>query len=133
MKEKGRLTRRDGKLIFSSAFVTILIVASGLKRLTAPNCYLLFLVESMPSLKLQLIMAKYVGQRLTRTQRVFILRLYRRRASSKLGISRASIQRMLFGLHVRSYRPRSVQQLNDDDSDQTIEFCQKTSNNHRRR
>lgn len=32
---------------------------------------------------------------------------------------------MLFDLHLRPYRPRLVQQLNDDDPDRRIEFCEK--------
>ena len=40
-----------------------------------------------------------------------------RRAVSELGISRTLIQRMLSDLHLRSYRRRLVQQLNDDDPD----------------
>ena len=48
-----------------------------------------------------------------------------RRAASELGISRRSIQRMLSDLHLHPYRPRLVQQVNDDDPDRRIEFCEK--------
>jgi len=48
-----------------------------------------------------------------------------RRAASDLGISKTSILRILSELNLRPYRPPLVQQLNDDDPDRRIEFCEK--------
>ena len=48
-----------------------------------------------------------------------------RRAASKLVISKTSILRMLSHLHLRRYRPRLVQQLNDDDPDRRVKCCEK--------
>ncbi|CAF4207689.1 unnamed protein product [Rotaria sordida] len=47
-----------------------------------------------------------------------------RRAASMLGISKTSILRILGDLGLRPYRPRLVQQLNEDDPDRRIEFCE---------
>lgn len=46
-----------------------------------------------------------------------------RRASQELGISRRSIQRMLYQLEMKPYHPHLVQALNDDDPDRRVEFC----------
>ena len=45
-------------------------------------------------------------------------------ASRDLGISRRSLGRLMHDLHLKLYKPRLLQALNDDDPDRRVEFCE---------
>ena len=47
------------------------------------------------------------------------------RASLVLDVSRTSLRRMIKELGLHLYRPRLVQELNEDDFDRRVEFCEK--------
>ncbi|MCP4489021.1 MAG: transposase, partial [Gammaproteobacteria bacterium] len=47
-----------------------------------------------------------------------------RRLSAQIGISKDSVHRILRNAHLKPYRPRLLQGLNEDDPDRRIEFCE---------
>ncbi|CAF1374950.1 unnamed protein product [Rotaria sordida] len=61
-----------------------------------------------------------------RVSEAFLLnpRISQRRASLDLGISRRSLGRLMQDLNLKSYKPRLLQALNEDDPDRRMEFCE---------
>ena len=47
-----------------------------------------------------------------------------RQAARELDISRSTLQRIMKDLNLKSYKPKLLQALNEDDPDRRIEFCE---------
>ena len=52
------------------------------------------------------------------------LQTSQRQATRKLDISRSTLQRIMKDLNLKSYKPKLLQALNEDDPDRRKEFCE---------